>query len=216
MKKSFTLIELMVVIGIVVLLTAGSVAGISASRTRKQARDSAERIKSFLTDARSRAMAPRDSDFNMKYIQVRIYPFDSTVEANRNKIFLYKLNRDNPIGEDTSDVRIDEQVVSRGAFLDADIYSSPGLLKECVTPCVQTRTKDSNLVYFYYNYKMTGLLLGQIQPATSGPESNVTLRTDNDNAFQNDYYQINLDGASGMIRICPVESVTPPRVGECY
>src|SRR3972149_9924248 len=184
----------MVVIGIVVLLTAGSVAGISASRTHKQARDSAERIKSFLTDARSRAMTPRDSDFNMKYIRVRIYPFDSTDDQNQNKILLYKLSRDIPTGEDISDVRIDELTAIRGTILDVtrsktfpaewSVHCYP---REC-DPDIRRTEKE----YIYYDYVAgDSLFLGQILNGLADPFEPAKLKVSEsgNESFQKDYYQ---------------------------
>ena len=72
MKKGLTLIELAVVIGIVLLLVFGVLTGLSMSRQRREVKTTAEKLKSMILEARSRAMNPSDDAYGLKGYQIRI------------------------------------------------------------------------------------------------------------------------------------------------
>ena len=62
MKKSFTLIELLIVIGIIMIFTALSLSIMVSIRKQRQVKVVAEQIKSRIMEAHSYAVAPRDLD----------------------------------------------------------------------------------------------------------------------------------------------------------
>lgn len=91
MKKSFTLIELMVVIGIVVLLTVGSITGIVYSSKEKNIKGTADKLRSVISAAVSSAQNPDEGDYGTYKIQVRVYFSGSNnPQSDQNKIRVYK------------------------------------------------------------------------------------------------------------------------------
>ena len=82
MKKGLTLIELAVVIGIVLLLVFDVLTGLSMSRQRREVKTTAEKLKSMILEARSRAMNPSDDAYGLKEVDIRINkgtPYDVSI-----------------------------------------------------------------------------------------------------------------------------------------
>lgn len=83
MKKSFTLIELLVVIGITLLLVFGVVTGLSAGRESREVKTTAERVRTMILEARSRAMNPEDTALGLQYVKL---VFDTANQPNKVSI----------------------------------------------------------------------------------------------------------------------------------
>lgn len=166
MKKSFTLIELMVVIGLVVLLTAASVAGISASRNRRQVKTTAEKVKSFLMEARSRAMNPDDTSFGVTGIGVRVYPSTS---SDVSKIKTFKIVSGIPNSE------VSEFKFSKGIDVGPGDNSSgvssinnKGNMKCDPINCI-------NPVFYFFTFEAnSAATLGQIKDSGTDSDGNKT------------------------------------------
>jgi len=93
MKKSFTLLELLVVIGILLLLVVGAVVGLSVARSKRQVKTTAEKLKTLIVEAHAAALMPSDAVFGLQKVQVQIYPGDkvSVVEIASSQKEIQKL-----------------------------------------------------------------------------------------------------------------------------
>lgn len=96
MKKGFTLIELMVVIGVIVILTVGSITGLVYSSKEKNVRGTADKLRSVISAAVSLAQAPNEGDFGTYKIQVRVYTSDSSLVNDQNKVKVFKCTTNLP------------------------------------------------------------------------------------------------------------------------
>lgn len=85
-KSAFTLIEGILVAGIILLVTILSVTGLSYSRKQKQVKTSAESLRNLLIEARSLALASKEDVYNLDKIQIRIYASDPS-----KKIEIYQI-----------------------------------------------------------------------------------------------------------------------------
>lgn len=85
--NGFTLIEIMLVIAIVIILVAGSIAGMTASRDRRNVKTTADRLKYFLEEARAKAVTPDDTSFGVVKIMIKVFP--ESYAANPNQIRAY-------------------------------------------------------------------------------------------------------------------------------
>lgn len=89
MKRGFTLIELMVVIGVIVILTVGSITGLVLTSKRQQVKATAQRLQYIIASAFSQAQNPSDDVFGLTGIEVDIYPYDSNDTNMQNKVRVY-------------------------------------------------------------------------------------------------------------------------------
>lgn len=85
-KPAFTLIEGLLVAGIILLVTILSVTGLSYSRKQKQVKTTAESLRNLLIEARSLALASKEDVYNLDKIQVRLYRSDPS-----KKIEIYQI-----------------------------------------------------------------------------------------------------------------------------
>lgn len=83
-RRGFTLIELVVAIVIVGLLIVGGVSALGVKRKEKDVKATAEKLRTYIMEARSMAMTPEDTDFGLQKIQVRVY-------GTGRKVSLYKI-----------------------------------------------------------------------------------------------------------------------------
>ncbi|MCL5407702.1 MAG: prepilin-type N-terminal cleavage/methylation domain-containing protein [Patescibacteria group bacterium] len=147
MKKGFTLIELMVVIGIVILITIGSIAGIAASRNRRQVKTTAEKLKYVIAEAISEARSPNDSVFGLEKIEVYIYPYNSITTAMQNQIKVYNCFN-SACTSKVEDTKLSFKA-SKGTYIDATNQPSGGNM-------------NKNGTDYYFRISAKGSSIGQI------------------------------------------------------
>lgn len=186
----------MVVIGIVVVLTVGSIAGISASRSQRQVKTTAEKLKSFLMEARSMAMNPSDTSFGVAYIKVKIYPYTYTLDSSKtNKIELQGLDKN---GAETGGV-IKSFGLPSGISIDAEKSSPNGNLNS-----IDTGSK----LYYYFtfdaNSSSTIGQMGDILPTKFdiflkiGPPDKIGA-----SSISDEVYKVDMNASTGLITILP-------------
>lgn len=147
MKRGFTLIELMVVIGIVVLLTVGSIVGLVSTSTRRQAKSTAEKLQYVIKQAVSEAKNPNDSTYGLYKIEIDIYPDNSVPPSNlKNWVKVYYCyDAACTVGPTT---KVENTKLSfeakGGVHLDSDNPPNYGNMS-CTPSC------GSNTTYYYFN-----------------------------------------------------------------
>ncbi|MFA6492962.1 MAG: prepilin-type N-terminal cleavage/methylation domain-containing protein [Patescibacteria group bacterium] len=177
MKKGFTLIELMVVIVIVVIITVTSIVGISASRSRRQVKTTAENLESFLTEARAEATSPDDTSFGVAKLRL---------EISTSGVRLYKVNASNSnLGEMSSP----KFSIPGGISVTAN-----GSMTHLTTGCFSANPCD----YFSFNTSSSSTLsIGQITNTNPAAAASIGIRVSNGN----DSYQVTDDVLTGLITI---------------
>ncbi|KKQ18129.1 MAG: hypothetical protein US31_C0009G0028 [Berkelbacteria bacterium GW2011_GWA1_36_9] len=180
MKRGFTLIELMVVIAIAVILTIGSIAGISASRSRKQVKTTAEKLKYVIEEAISEARAPSDSSFGVQKIEVDVYPNYSSDQSLKNQVKVY-----NVVGNTKTEI-------ARLSFISVNL-SQP-------SNCDHIPNVNF-LKYYYFKISATGNNIGQITDMNPSISTSVSINVNSGNPSGSDVYIVNINALTGLVRV---------------
>lgn len=201
MKHGFTLIELMVVIGIVVLLTVGSVYGISNSRSGRQVKTTAEKLKSFLMEARSMAMNPSDTSFGVICIRTKIYPFNSA-NSKKNLVEVIEVKNFCNGSNDQEGNILATLTMSKGANIDSD-HKPPYGNMNCGSGGVKAPC-GNNIDYYYFSFNASDSnSMGQISDVIP-LHFNVYMNI-GDNSWSNnqnlEHYKLEVDAFTGLIKV---------------
>lgn len=193
MKRSFTLIELMVVIGLVVLLTVGTIAGISASRSKKQVKATADRLRSVISDAVSYAQHPSDTDFGLQKIQIRIYPWNSSdLSGLENVVKVYNIS--------TTGVEVEKNSFKApgGVYLNSDNPPDSGNMR-----CPPLGSCGVNPTYYYFSVWASSNQVGQITDITSGSAEDKVYLTVSDTQDRSgqENYKVKVFINSGLVTV---------------
>ena len=207
MKKGFTLIELMVVIFIVVILTAGSIAGISASRSRKQVKTTAEKLKYVIEEAIAEARTPSDSSFGVQKIEVDVYPNYSSDQSLKNQVKVY-----NVVGNTKTEIaRLSFKLQKQNGVYLSFPDASPGNSTQGSMSCVSVNlSQPSNcdhipnvnfLKYYYFKISATGNNIGQITDMNPSISTSVSINVNSGNPSGSDVYIVNINALTGLVRV---------------
>lgn len=82
MKKAFTLIEVLVVVGILTILLIMSIPTYRSYNKRNELRNTAEKVRQAIIEAQNMALAPKDSGQQLQYGSRKI--------INSNQFIVYK------------------------------------------------------------------------------------------------------------------------------
>ena len=141
MKRSFTLIEILVVIVILALLIVGGVSALGVKRKEKDVKTTAEKLRTYIMEARSMAMTPKDTSFGLHKIQVRIYFSGSKVE-------LWEVKTDGS----SSIINLNFEIPRNTTIAPPDPGASDGNMK-----------RDNPGQYYYFSFIANDTnLLGQV------------------------------------------------------
>jgi len=178
LKKSFTLLELLIVVAILLLLVVGAVVGLSVTRSKRQVKTTAEKLKTLMVEAHAAALAPSDAVFGLKKIQVQIYPADKG-----NKVSVVEVT--------SSSKEIQKLAIPSGIQVGPSAPPTNGNMS-CSPDC-------GNPSYYYFSFVANNPnTLGQITDVGSQSE-NVKIKVAN--ASGTDVYTLNVDRLTGNVTI---------------
>lgn len=203
--KSFTLVELLVVVAIVILLSIGAVGAMAYTRQNKSVRAVAEAVRQLFSEVRSEALSPSDDMAGVTKLQVRIYPkvCQAANQTKCNSIEVYNVRKVS--GVDTPDASPKTTFkIPSGIEIVADNPSAHGNLS-----CVTSNCNDSTLEYYWYyvyvqaendgNGKYHDIGSTSVFPALHDLYVKV--------AGSNETYKVQMDSYSGSATICKVGDV---------
>lgn len=80
-KRGFTLIEILIAIGIIVILTSLTIYGLTSARSRRSVKTTAEKLKTFLVEARGSATTPSATSFGLACMRVKYDKTNSLINV---------------------------------------------------------------------------------------------------------------------------------------
>lgn len=190
MKKSFTLLELLIVITILLMLVVGAVVGLSVARGKRQVKTTAEKLKTLIVEAHSAALTPSDTTFGLIKIQVQIYP--------GNKVSIVEVT--------SGSKEIQKMAISSGIQIGPSAPPTNGNMS-CSPDC-----GNPNPSYYYFSFVANNpSALGQVTDVGSQSE-NIKIKVSN--TSETDVYVLNVDRLTGNVTIIsPTMTPTPTPSG---
>lgn len=172
MKKSFTLIEIMLVIAIMIMIIAGSILGIAASSKRRNAKTTAEKIKYIISEAVSQAKSPDENLFGLEKIEFDVYPHNSPNVALRNQIKAYKCFSDiSPCADPNNEISKLSFIVPSGVYLDASTYGLPQASTYNHGNMKPVLYSPNQIDHYYFSFSANGTDIGQLRDCDTCTQS---------------------------------------------